>query len=75
MEYLKKITGVSPILLLDDVESELDTFRKKALFWKISEIDSQVIITSTDISDENKEVIKGSDIMVIEEGEVKEFKT
>lgn len=45
MTVLRDITGKSPILLLDDVLSELDDTRQKLLLGKIT--DSQVFITCT----------------------------
>ena len=42
--------GEAPLLLLDDVESELDAGRRAALVRIISELNSQVIITTTDSS-------------------------
>jgi len=60
----------APILLLDDVESELDRFRKKALFWKIAEIPSQVIITATEISAENIKALGQPTVMEISEGSI-----
>ena len=37
--------------MLDDVESELDSSRKEALFRLVKENKSQVIITSTELSE------------------------
>ncbi len=45
-EYIKEIKGEFPVLLLDDILSELDSYRKKYLLEEIR--DKQVIITSTD---------------------------
>ena len=42
---MKKNTGEDPVLLLDDVLSELDTQRQKQLLKSISKI--QTVITST----------------------------
>lgn len=45
IELMKKNTGEDPVLLLDDVLSELDTQRQKQLLKSISKI--QTVITST----------------------------
>jgi DNA replication and repair protein RecF len=45
--YIKKETGNYPILLLDDISSELDTNKKKFLFNFLKKIDSQIFITTT----------------------------
>ncbi len=47
LEYLKNITGVDPIILLDDVILELDLQRQKNFIHSISG-DSQMFITLTD---------------------------
>jgi len=46
-EFIKENTGESPILLLDDVVSELD-FEKRQLFFKMLR-DCQVFITTADL--------------------------
>lgn len=45
-EYVNEITGEYPVLLLDDIMSELDSHRRKYFLNEIK--DKQVIITSTD---------------------------
>ena len=47
-EIIKNITGEEPLLLLDDVLSELDETRRKYFTQNIK--DRQVIITCTDRS-------------------------
>lgn len=41
-------SGPGPILLLDDISSELDTHRRKSLFRELSRIGVQILITTTD---------------------------
>ena len=48
--YYYRAYGEYPILLLDDVLSELDEFRRKNLIEFLSEIKSQIFITATEIS-------------------------
>lgn len=40
--------GERPVILLDDVSSELDTGRRKMLFERVGELGGQVLITTTD---------------------------
>jgi DNA replication and repair protein RecF len=50
-KLLLEHTGEAPILLLDDVESELDQTRRSALYKLLKKLSSQVIITSTEVSE------------------------
>jgi DNA replication and repair protein RecF len=47
IEYLTSILGSSPVLLLDDVSSELDPTRNAQLFAFLREVPSQCFITTT----------------------------
>ena len=49
LSYMAEMKGENPILLLDDVMSELDMNRRLALGERISQI--QTFVTCTDISD------------------------
>ncbi len=48
--YVKETTNNYPILLLDDISSELDSNRKEFLFNFLKTIDSQIFITTTAIN-------------------------
>ncbi len=48
LEIIKKETGLTPVLLLDDVMSELDLSRRKMLLSSVG--DAQIILTCTDKS-------------------------
>lgn len=48
-EWMGKVTGEAPILLLDDILSELDAERRKKLVEDLG--DKQVILTCTDLPD------------------------
>ena len=50
LEFVKKETGEYPLLLLDDVGSELDKERRDALFSYLIEKEIQTIITTADES-------------------------
>jgi DNA replication and repair protein RecF len=47
---LKKTTGYMPIMLLDDISSELDHERKEILFNSLFQLGGQVFITTTHIN-------------------------
>ena len=47
-EYLEKSLSESPIILLDDVISELDKYRRAALFELLQGLSKQIIITATE---------------------------
>jgi DNA replication and repair protein RecF len=49
-QRIKEVLGEAPIVLLDDVESELDSRRVKALYDVLEELETQVIITATELS-------------------------
>jgi DNA replication and repair protein RecF len=51
IDYLKKTTGVMPVLLLDDMTAELDRNRIKHLLDFLLEREMQVFITTTDPAD------------------------
>jgi DNA replication and repair protein RecF len=53
--YYKQVFGDFPILILDDIFSELDMIRKKIIFKFIKGITSQVFITTTELSEELKQ--------------------
>lgn len=58
MELIKKETGEYPVLLLDDIDSELDQERKEKLFSYLNQKKIQTIITSTkkDFPTEGKKI-------------------
>ena len=49
-EYVKKVTNEPPIVLLDDVESELDSERVSSLYSALEKLETQVIISTTEVS-------------------------
>ena len=65
-EYNKK-----PILLLDDIFSELDSTKKTNII-KFIKNDLQVFITSTDLNNIDKKIIKEADVYKIDNGKVVE---
>jgi len=65
----REICGEIPILLLDDVFSELDLNKRNNLIKYLNQ-DVQSIITTTDINEINGEFIKNANIYKIENGNV-----
>lgn len=43
--------GDTPVVLLDDVDSELDSYRRRGLFEFLLEGDRQIILTGTDVAE------------------------
>ena len=73
IEIFKKYKETTPILLLDDIFSELDDNKKNNLLKYISK-DIQTIITTTDLKNLDRGLIKKSKIFNISSGEVKKIK-
>ncbi len=63
---IKDLTGEYPVLLLDDVLSELDLSRQNFILSRIDEI--QTIITMTGYENIEKRLIEGARIFHIQEG-------
>lgn len=70
IEIFKNYTNSFPILLLDDVFSELDKKKKNNLLKYISE-DIQVLITTTDLTNISKKLLKKAKLIQIENGIIK----
>lgn len=71
IEIFKKQCKTMPILLLDDVFSELDMFKNNNLL-KYIDNNIQTIITTTDLNNINDEIIKKSKIFEISKGSIKQ---
>lgn len=69
----KEYTGTTPILLLDDIFSELDSKKKNNLLKYIKN-NIQTIITTTDLSLINKKIIDKAKLIEIENGKIKQMK-
>lgn len=67
----KKIKGEYPVLLLDDVFSEID-IKKRNNIIKFLNNEMQVVITTTDINDISDDLVKDARIFKIKNGEIKE---
>lgn len=73
IELFKKYKEDTPILLLDDIFSELDDKKKNNLLKYIVK-DIQTIITTTDLNNLDRKLIKKSKIFRIENGNIKKIK-
>ena len=62
-------TATKPIILLDDIFSELDKTKKNRLIQYIDK-DYQVIITSNDTKDISKKILKDANIFKIQDGKI-----
>lgn len=69
IELFKEKTGEFPILLLDDIFSELDEIKKNNII-KYMNNDIQTFITTTDLNNIDSKLLKYSNIFTIENGEI-----
>ena len=67
IEVFVKEKHTKPIILLDDIFSELDEIKKNNIIDYFKE-DIQIFITTTDIKDINDELKAKSDIYVVDNG-------
>lgn len=72
IEIFKKYSNEYPILLLDDVFSELDKKKKNCLLKYLSD-DLQTIITTTDLNQIQKKILKKSKLIEIENGIIRKI--
>lgn len=68
IKIIKEETGVLPILLLDDVLSELDEERQEFLIHSVNEV--QVFITTTEINEKLKAQLSAGEIFFAEKGKI-----
>ena len=71
IEIFKQQKNTSPILLLDDVFSELDDNKKNNLL-KIMSNSIQTIITTTDLKNIDNELVKKAKLFYINNGQIEE---
>lgn len=74
ISVFKDIKGSTPIILLDDVFSELDDSKKNSLLQFLSN-DAQVIITTTELNSIEEKILNNAHIMKICNGKLEEVKT
>jgi DNA replication and repair protein RecF len=73
IDIFKTYTNTTPILLLDDIFSELDNRKKNNLLRYIKN-NIQTIITTTELSSINKKIIDKAKLIEIEDGKIKKIK-
>lgn len=73
ISIMKKMTGESPIVLLDDIFSELDLEKQNKLIQYIHN-DIQTIITTTDLNKIDSFILKNARIFKVKNGKVEEKK-
>ena len=71
LEIFYQIRGNYPILILDDLFSELDRFKINNILNLINE-DIQTFITTTEIDKINDNVLSNSKLFEVVDGEVRE---
>lgn len=65
----ESVCHTKPVLLLDDIFSELDLFKRKKLLSYINQ-DLQSIITTTDLKNIQKKFLEDANIYVVENGNI-----
>ena len=68
IELIKRETGYYPVLLLDDVFSELDSNRQKYLIESMKDI--QVFVTATGIEESIKNMLPDGNIYYVDNGKI-----
>jgi DNA replication and repair protein RecF len=69
VQMMREETGENPLLLLDDVMSELDAARRHAMLDALSGVD-QALVTTTDWGDFTPELLAGARRLHVEAGRV-----
>jgi DNA replication and repair protein RecF len=69
LDFIEHETGDQPILLLDDVLSELDAQRRADLLASVSNLD-QVLLTTTDVASVPPESLAGASVYAVSGGTV-----
>jgi DNA replication and repair protein RecF len=69
LHYLAEVTGEQPVLLLDDVMSELDPARRERLLAAL-EPGPQALITAADLNDLPKRILERAAVFRVEQGTI-----
>ena len=70
IDIFNNYSGFKPVLLLDDIFSELDLKKRNKLLKIINDYDIQSIITTTDLKNINKKYLSNSYIFSVKAGNV-----
>ncbi len=68
IEVLAESRGAAPLLLLDDISSELDPARRAALFAYLQGFAGQTLLTTTDLASVDGGILEGSAIVSVRAG-------
>lgn len=68
--YHKKVHGFYPILLLDDVLSELDLLKQESLISTLNQTETQTFVTTTDILLLSKLSMNKANVFKIQNGQI-----
>ena len=66
----KEVSGFNPVILLDDIFSELDIKKRNRLLKFVGDNDIQSIITTTDLKSINKKYLNESYIYEVKNGNI-----
>ncbi len=69
LHYLAEVTGEQPVLLLDDVMSELDPARRERLLAALQP-GPQALITAADLNDLPPSILERAAVFRVEEGSI-----
>ena len=70
IDIFNNYSGFKPVLLLDDIFSELDLKKRNKLLKIINNYDIQSIITTTDLKNINKKYLSNSYVFSVNAGNV-----
>ena len=65
VKMVREVLGISPVLLLDDVLSELDEFRRETLVQFVTD-EIQTFVTATDLSGFHEELLSRAQVINME---------
>lgn len=68
--YHKKVHGFYPLLLLDDVLSELDLHKQESLISTLNQTETQTFVTTTDVSLLSKLSMNKASVFKIKNGQI-----
>lgn len=71
VQVFYQITNTMPILLLDDIFSELDVKKRNRLIACLP-TEIQIVITTTDLKNINRKLVKNAKIFVVDQGKITE---
>lgn len=71
MEAWKDLLGVAPLLLLDDMLSDLDPVRRSRLCAVVSSRASQAVLTCTEASAAGAEILGVAEVLTVQNGTVR----